>query len=273
MSKGDIVNLFVNLLSGAFGALIGTYFGVRCLYWKKYNSVREVAIKALNIFNKYAKKSYKEAASDFNNGLNISEKRAVVVALQKIGVPFSVISTDGGFNINNLCFEDIKIDKDEINEMIQQVKNGSCDSLFFEDVESYFTSNLRLKAVRGIGKKYVEEVLSKSHISKDNTKVIVYPSNWYNLFSPGEMQTLCTFHRRTAEDGYFKADGSVNPTAIENLHREIDLGIWDNYLFWNYELYQNVQNQNAVCNLIRNSSGSLLITQNQNRQPLEKKSD
>ena len=53
-----------------------------------------MAVKALNVFRAYAKKSYIDTANEFNNKLNISEKRAVVVALHKIGVPFEISTKD-----------------------------------------------------------------------------------------------------------------------------------------------------------------------------------
>ena len=275
MSKIDVINVLTVLLTGALSALIGTFLGAHFSYKEKYDSVRKIAIKALNVFKNYAKKSYKEAENQFNNELSIIEKRAVVVALQKIGIPFLGASTNSDFNINNLNFRDIMIDEDEIDEMIRQIKKGICDNLFFEDVESYFTSNLRLKTLRDIGKKYVEEVLSKSHIRSDNANRIVYPSNWMNTntFSPGEIQTLYPLRCRTVDRGYFASDGSADPEKIKNLIREIDLGIWDNCLLWDYDAYRNIQTQNELVNLIHNPSTLFQPIQNSNKQDLEKKDD
>lgn len=236
------------------GALIGTFLGAHFLHEKKYSGVRKIAIKALNVFKKYAKKSYKEAENQFNNELNITEKRAVVVALQKIGIPFLGASVNSDFDVNNLHFKNVIIDKDEIEEIIWQIKEGICDNLFFEDVESYFTSNLRLKAIRDIGKKYVEEVLAKSRIiSLDENGVVSYPDNWCAKFSPGEIKLLYPLYCRTADDGYFTTttDKSADPTKIKNLISEIDLGIWDSCLLWDYDSYRNIQIQNEIGDLIR----------------------
>lgn len=57
---GDVINVLTVLLSGALAALIGTFSGAHFLYKEKYDSVRKIAIKALNVFKKYAKKSYKK---------------------------------------------------------------------------------------------------------------------------------------------------------------------------------------------------------------------
>ena len=134
-----------------------------------------MAVKALNIFKGYAqqKKCYADAASEFNTKLSISEKRAVVVALHKLGVPFETPTKDT-FDIKNIRFKDIAIDKDEITTMIVQINKGNCDNHFFTDIESYFTSNLRLNAVRNVGKKYVEEVHAKSYIEKEKPDTIIW---------------------------------------------------------------------------------------------------
>ena len=165
------------LISGAIGALIGTFGGAYFLHWKqekKIKNVRLMAIKALDILKEYAqqKKSYADTANEFNTKLSISEKRAVVVALHKLGVPFETPTRDV-FDIRNIRFKDVTIDKDEITAMVVQINKGNCDNHFFTDIESYFASNLRLNAVRNVGKKYVEEVHAKSYIEKGNPYTII----------------------------------------------------------------------------------------------------
>lgn len=232
----DIWSWLLPLISGAIGALIGTYGGSYFLHWKqekKIKNVRSMAVKALDIFKEYAqhKKSYADSANEFNTKLNVSEKRAVVVALHKIGVPFE-ISTKDDFDIKNLRLKDIIIDRDEIDAMIQQIEKGNCDNLFFIDIESYFTSNLRLNAVRNVGKKYVEEVQSKSRVEKDAPNTIVSQPDWHKVFSPGELQIIFVLRIQLANTAYFLPDGNADPVKMKTLIREIEIGLWDNYLFW-----------------------------------------
>ena len=230
------------LISGAIGALIGTYGGSYFLHWKqekKIKNVRAMAVKALDVFKAYAKKSYIETVSEFNNKLTISEKRAIVVALHKIGVPFEMPTKDA-FDVRNLRLKDIVIDKDEIDGMIQQIEKGNCDNLFFEDIESYFTSNLRLNAVRNVGKKYVEETLSKSYLRRGTPDQIVRPDDWYKSYTPGELQTIFVLSKQLANSSYFLSDGKIDREKIGVLIREIEIGLWDTYLFWEYESYQNI---------------------------------
>ena len=57
----NIWSWLLPLISGAIGALIGTYGGSYFLHWKqekKIKNVRAMAVKALNVFRAYAKKSY-----------------------------------------------------------------------------------------------------------------------------------------------------------------------------------------------------------------------
>lgn len=253
----DIWSWLLPLISGAIGALIGTYGGSYFLHWKqekKIKNVRSMAVKALDIFKEYAqhKKSYADSANEFNTKLNVSEKRAVVVALHKIGVPFE-ISTKHDFDIKNLRLKDIIIDRDEIDAMIQQIEKGNCDNLFFIDIESYFTSNLRLNAVRNVGKKYVEEVQSKSRVEKDAPNTIVSQPDWHKVFSPGELQIIFVLRIQLANTAYFLPDGNADPVKMKTLIREIEIGLWDNYLFWEYESYQNIRAQHNLANIIQNA--------------------
>lgn len=243
------------LLSGIFGALIGTYLGACFLNWKqesKIRNVRATAIKALNVFKSYAKhKTFADAENEFNNKLNVSEKRAVVVALHKLGVPF-VIPTKDSMNVRNLHLSNVVIDKDDIEMMAAQIYKGNCDNLFFEDIDNYFNSNSRLYAVRSVGKKYVEDVLSRSHIDKENPNMIIYPMDWSKRFTPGEFQTILVLHMQLANVNYFTLEGIPDTAAIETLLREIEIGLWDNYLFFEYESFQNVRAQSSLANAVQN---------------------
>lgn len=220
----NIWSWLLPLISGAIGALIGTYGGSYFLHWKqekKIQNVRSMAIKALGIFKEYAqhKKNYADSANEFNTKLNISEKRAVVVALHKLGIPFEVPTKDT-FDIKSIRFKDITIDKDEIIAMIVQIDNGNCDNLFFTDIESYFTTNLRLNAVRNVGKKYVEEVHAKSWVEKEKPNTIVNPVDWYKQFTPGELHTILVLRTQLANTDYFSQNGRADSNKIKDLIRE-----------------------------------------------------
>ncbi len=247
----------IPIVSGAIGALIGTYGGSYLILRKqeqKIQNVRSMAIKALNIFAEYAlqKKSYIDATSEFNTKLNTSEKRAIVVALHKLGVPFESPFKDT-INVKNLRFRDVSIDKDEISAMKIQIENGYCDNIFFEDIETYFTANLRLNAVRDVGKKYVEEVHAKSYVEKTEPNKIVNPADWDKSFTPGELQTILVLRAQLANLDYFSQNGHADPSKIRDLIKEIEIGLWDNYLLCDYEAFLNLRAQHELANVVQNA--------------------
>ncbi len=260
----NIWSWLLPLISGAIGALIGTYGGSYFLHWKqekKIKNVRSMAVKALNVFKEYAqqKKSYIDTTNEFNTKLSISEKRAVVVALHKLGVPFEAPTRDA-FDIKNIRFKEIAIDKDEIIAMIVQINKGNCDNQFFTDIESYFTSNLRLNAVRNVGKKYVEEVHAKSYVEKEKPDTIINPTDWYKQFTPGELQTILVLRTQLANTDYFSQNGQADSKKIKDLIREIEIGLWDNYLFYDYESFMNIRAQHNLANVVQ---GMIMMNQQQ----------
>ncbi len=231
-------------VTGLVGALVGTYGGSYFLYKfkeKKIEKVRKIAIKALELIKGYAKegKTYDMVANDFNNKLTIADKRAVLVALHKIGIPIEASTKQ--INISQINFQAQVIDKDVVSGMISQVESGLCDHLFFNDIESYFSNNLRLNSVRAIGKKYVNDVLAQSTFDNE-TKVISYPDNWIDKFTVGEFNVILVLRSQLRSSKYFNGN-SINQSAIQTLIYEIEVGIWDNYLFWEYEAYTNVNTQ------------------------------
>ncbi len=241
------IDLILPAVTGLVGALVGTYGGSYFLYKfkeKKIEKVRKIAIKALELIKGYAKegKTYDMVANDFNNKLTIADKRAVLVALHKIGIPIEASTKQ--INISQVNFQAQVIDKDVVSGMISQVESGLCDHLFFNDIESYFSNNLRLNSVRAIGEKYVNEVLSQSRFNKD-TNVISYPENWTDKFTVGETNIISVLHKQLCSDKYYKG-GTPDNNAIQILISEIEIGIWDNYLFWEYEAYTNIKTQNEM---------------------------
>ena len=67
--------------------------------------VRAIVIKALDVIKKYSKQSYMNAESDFNTSLSITEKRMVIVALHKLGIPMGVPANEV-FDIRKIHFLD-----------------------------------------------------------------------------------------------------------------------------------------------------------------------
>ena len=226
-------------------ALLGTYLGARVMVFyqdRKVQKIRNIAIKALCIILEFAKNknSYKKSEDRFNNDLNNAEKRAVLVALHKIGVPISMTAS-GPFSIKSITFLEEEIDKQYINDLIVQIENGYCDNLFFADIDSYFNENLRIRAARDIAKRYVRDVLTETVMNGDIQKL---PDGWPEKFTPGEFNVLYVFFRRTCHTQYYNlSDGKFKKENVDKLTREIDLGIWDVYLGWDIVAYEAMLSQ------------------------------
>lgn len=142
--------IIIAFLTALVGGLIGTYGGARFLNLRedyKMKKVRAIAIKALDVIKKYSKQSYMNAESDFNTSLSITEKRMVIVALHKLGIPMGVPANEV-FDIRKIHFLDKVIDKDEIDGIAFQIEKGYCDNLFYQDPDTYFAVNYTMFAMR-----------------------------------------------------------------------------------------------------------------------------
>lgn len=248
-----MANFIIALLTALIGGLIGTYFGARFLNMREENKmqrVRDIAIKALNVIKKYAKQSYRNAENDFNTSLSITEKRMVIVALHKLGVPIGVPSNEV-FNIRKVFFVNTIIEEDEINGIILQINKGFCDNLFYIDPDTYFAANYTQFAMRNAGKKYVSEVLAKSRVNVA-TNQLIEPIDLGTIFSLGEFKAIQVLRDQVRDQMYFDKNGLPIKERIESLLKDIDLGLWDMYLMWNFEAYQNVKTQNQMGQFISN---------------------
>lgn len=269
MKDSTIVYISITLLSGVVGAFIGTYFGAvfsARRQEKRLREVRKMALKAINIFRSYAHggKTYDETAEQFNNSMSVSEKRSVIVALHKLGIPVQVLSNES-FNISKVTFARQIIDKDELDAIASQIESGHCDTLFHTDPEKYFDDNVRQKSLRSVAKRWVLEVLVNSSISADR-QTIMYPKDWFNDFSLGERYALCVVKERISTEEYFNSNNQIDKKKITDLLRDIDCGLWDNCLYWDYTNYRSVISATSlnatVEGIIRNSQSIKTNTAN-----------
>ena len=169
------------------------------------------------------------------------EKRTVLVALHKLGIPIGLPS-DEAFNIRKIYFVDTIIDEEAIEDIILQVNKGYCDNLFYLDTDKHFTANYALFALRNAAKKYITEVLAKSTLDVSQN-IMSSPISWENLFSLGELKSIMVFKDQVNIPLNFDERGNPRKEKMESLLKEIELGLWDIYLMWNFEAYQNAKNQ------------------------------
>ena len=249
------IGIIIPILTAVIGGWIGAYFGHK--YTKRQNSeenekLRNIAIKALNIIKSYQKHSYSEAENEFNKSMSISEKRTVIVALHKLGIPIG-LSSNEKFDIKKIHFVDSIIDEDDIDGIILQINKGFCDNLFYIDPDSYFAANYTLFAKRNTGKRYVSEMLSNSKVDYSKN-ILTEPMPLDKVFSLGEIKSIQVFREVVRDQNYFDENGKPIQKKINTLLKEIDLGLWDNYLLWSFEAYQNIMLQNKFADFLSQSN-------------------
>ncbi|MCQ2211831.1 MAG: hypothetical protein MJZ34_16240 [Paludibacteraceae bacterium] len=243
--EGCVFDWSVPIFTALIGSLIGTFGGAWLVSWfqdRELSDVRRIAIKALKLFEKYDKKPFSAATDDFNSTLNVSEKQMVLVALHKLGLPIDIVGEES-FNIHSVKFLNEIVDKDSIKGMILHVRKKYCDRFFYSDVQSYFVANNRIYALRATGKRFVKDVLSKS-ASKD--KVTYYPESWQKNFSDGELRSILVLKKHLNEESNFDVKGNPKEDVMNKMVRDIDRGLYDNYLVWDYEMYENMVLQTNV---------------------------
>lgn len=266
------VYIFVTLLSGAVGAGIGTYFGAYFSARKqeeRNREIRKIAIKAVNIIKKYSGKSntYDVAEADFNTSLSVAEKRVFIVALHKLGIPI-LATSNTQFDIQHIRFDNVVIDKDEVLAIIKQIESGYCDKLFYIDPDTYFSDNVRLSTLRSVSKRWVKDVLAKSKLDK-NSRMINYPSKWFELFTWAEKLGTAVFRERITIDDYFTSEGNFKEEAAKEICSDIDRGLWDSCFFWDIENYRNVTATNSlnatIVQLLNNQKGLVFTPQQEDK--------
>lgn len=246
-----ISNIIVSLVSAFIGTFFGAFLLARIQNMKTVKT-RKIAKRALDIIGKYASHDgvYSTAEADFNASLNVVEKRAILVCLYKLGIPVAEPVVEP-FNLKRVHFRNERIDKEEIKQMKAQIDKGNCDKFFYMDVESVFSANSRIQAVRSIAKKYVDVDLLKCTYDKELERVY-HPVDLTKYFSTGEIYNIQVFREVTASKLYFDENGNVVEEQLEALKKEIDLDLWDMYLFWDYSSYMNLQAQRQMAELFNN---------------------
>ena len=91
----DMNTILLSAVTALIGGFVGTFCGAWLInFWSnsKIRDVQKIAIRALAVFESYAKNkgAYNNAKDEFNNTLNVAEKRAILVCLHKLGVPIEM---------------------------------------------------------------------------------------------------------------------------------------------------------------------------------------
>ena len=110
----------------------------------------------------------------------------------------------------------------------------------------------------------VKELMRKTGVY--DTKILHFENLIINSIKPKELKKLTEEFKCSKEDVFkpvkVEKIGTSNrnveykvisyDVSEEELKKEIDLGLWDTYLFWDWESYQNMQNQNSLAITVTN---------------------
>ena len=241
------------IISTGIGAIIGTFGGAYFLSWRSESGlrkVRESALAALNLFKTYGaqEKSYLDASSEFNRTFNIAEKRSFLVALYKIGIPIAAPRLEL-FNIKNISFLDEHISINAIEDMKSQISSGTCDHLFFQDVEKFFDDDLRIRTQRDIAIRFINKVAKKSTVDI-STRIRRFPDNWESELSFGELNTMLVFQRKINDSSFYTSTGQPKEEAFNKLIEEVKIGLWDKYFNTDELEYGNLQAQYTAAQVL-----------------------
>ena len=268
--------MLVDIIIALTSAIVGTYFGTFFLAKReesKVKKVRAIAIRALDIIKGYAKHNgtYDKACQELNTKLNIAEKRAVIVALHKVGLPIQT-PVNTPFDIKNIQLSNDVIDKDLLDDAKTQIEHGHCDYLLYEDPDKYFSENLRIATLRSLAKRFVDNTLACSTYKKEE-EMIYYPESWLTSYSWGEKKAIWVFKCQVTSNMYFHNDGTPDKDKLEDLKTEVSTGLWDNYLFWAQETYDNLMQGSNLTNRFLQMAFPQQNTNQQNTNQQNTKTD
>ena len=196
---------------------------------KHLYTLRKLSIRALKEIRRFSqgKNTYKKAEGLFNTEFDLAQKRAILTALFKVGLPID-IPKYGNINISNIEFQDVIIDKDLLDGMISNINHGYCDKYFDEDISSFISTEVRTGLLRDLAKRFVDEVVAKSTL--DGLQVNL-PGTLLTRFTNGERRALVVFRESVLDESYYDMSAKrPDLEQLEILKREVDMGLWDNVL-------------------------------------------
>ena len=112
----------------------------------------------------------------------------------------------------------------------------------------FFSENLRIYTLRELAKRFVENTLGHSTYKQEEEKIL-FPDNWLTSYSWGEKKALWVFKSQVTSSVYFHKDGTPDQDKLSQLKTEVDTGLWDNYLLWVAEAYDNLSSGTNLSNI------------------------
>ena len=81
------------------------------------------------------------------------------------------------------------------------------------------------------------------------------------IFSLGEFKAIQVLREQVRDQMYFDENGQPKKEKLDTLIKDIDLGLWDSYLMWNYEAYQSVMMQIKMGQVIAGAAQRTVVNE------------
>ncbi|ATM00747.1 hypothetical protein CK910_21450 [Aeromonas sp. CA23] len=247
----DYILAFINSIKDiAIPAFVGTWAGAYIIIWRQESKLkypRKLMTDILDLLGKYD--SYQKAESDFNNRSAI-EKKAVLVALKKLGVPVQLNILNDAFDIDNVKLGNEKVSSDTIIKMKEFVKKGLCDDLFFKEIESnFYSAPPKIIFARNLALTFLDALATQG----DDVKLIhvvekAAKMNW------NQFEIIQVFYNTVD----FTSDKKISVEKINAAKTNVNNGVFDHLFYWDIRAFNNMNSQRNVADILVNASSSIL---------------
>lgn len=233
---------------GFFTAFLGTAIGAFAGAWaitklqdSKNKEPRKILLRAINGFEGY--KTYFDAAKEFNK-LSLVEKKAILVALKNLSIPIKLKLINDRFDLEEVLFEKDEIKSDDLSRMRKYIKDGLCDKLFFNEIDSSF-HQAPPKTVRA--REYAIKILDamRHHdLTITAGKLAKVAGLSFNQFEVVYVfwKTLNVATNESSEQGKYECD----ETKINEAIKDVNDGIFDHLYYWDHRAFENMNSQRLM---------------------------
>ena len=81
------------------------------------------------------------------------------------------------------------------------------------------------------------------------------------IFTLGEFKAIQVLRELVRDQMYFDENGLPIKEKLDTLIKDIDMGLWDSYLMWNYEAYQSVMMQIQMGQVIAGAAQRTVVNE------------
>lgn len=237
MDKMQLATLISSLLTAFIGTFVGAFVVIK-RQEARSRYPRKLMLEVLKQLKKYD--SYQKAESEFNNR-SVVEKKAVLIALRNLGIPLRIDVINDSYDVSNVHFDDLSVNKESIDKMIDFVKKGLCDDLFFKEIgESLYNASPKIVFARSLALRFLDALTTQPGTASVEH---VFSSAGMNF---NQFQVIQVFYSTVD----FIESGSVSQEKIEFAKKNVKNGVFDNLFYWDYRAFSNMNSQRNAADAV-----------------------